>query len=194
MSDARRRTPMRADAEQNRARIVEAATAMFKEQADAPLHAIAKRAGVGQGTLYRHFPSREALLLAVYERDVRDVIDAAPVLLREHAPAQALSRWFGRLAAYGRIKHGVAEALEAATRADLSETYYPPVIAALTLLLDACKRTGDVRRDAHADDVLILVSFLWRTPPGEDWADRSRRLLGLVMEGLRPPHDHGRSG
>src|ERR1700728_5240536 len=101
---------MRADPEQNRARILAAATAALAISSDATLNSIARRAGVGQGTMYRHFPSREDLLLAVYRQDVQAVIDAAPALLAAYPPAEALRRGFGRLASYGRLKHGAARA------------------------------------------------------------------------------------
>jgi AcrR family transcriptional regulator len=77
---------MRSDAEQNRARILEVARTALSASSDATLNSIAKLAGVGQGTMYRHFPSREALLLAVYRRDVQAVIDAAPALLAAYPP------------------------------------------------------------------------------------------------------------
>lgn len=182
------RTSMRADAEQNRARILEVARTALAASSDATLNSIAKLAGVGQGTMYRHFPNREALLLAVYRQDVRAVIDAAPALLAENPPSEALRLWFDRLASYGRIKHGVAEAVEAATRADLSSEYYGQVIAAITLLLDAGKAAGAVRPDVDADEVLLLLGFLWRIE-NAGWEARSGHMLDLVMDGLRrqPP-------
>jgi AcrR family transcriptional regulator len=182
------RAGRRTDAEQNRARILVAARAALAQSSDATLNSIARRAGVGQGTLYRHFRSREDLLLAVYHADVRAVIDAAPALLAAHPPAEALRRWLDRLAAYGRIKHGVAQAVEAATRADLAGEYYGQVTAAITLLLDAGQAAGVIRRDVDADELLLLVGFLWRID-NRDWAARSRHLLALVLDGLRPPDD-----
>ena len=176
---------MRSDAEQNRARILAAAATALAESSDATLNSIAKRAGVGQGTMYRHFPNREALLLAVYRQDVQAVIDAAPALLAAHPPAEALRRWFGRLASYGRIKHGVAEAVQAATRADLSSAYYGPVTDAITLLLGAGQAAGEIRPDVDADEVLLLVGFLWRLD-NDGWEKRAAHLLDLVMDGLRP--------
>ncbi|MFJ5224134.1 TetR/AcrR family transcriptional regulator [Streptomyces sp. NPDC088400] len=181
----------RSDAEQNRARILEIARTALTASSDATMNSIAKRAGVGQGTMYRHFPNREALLLAVYRHDVQALIDAAPELLAQETPFEALRLWFDRLASYARIKHGVAAAVEAATRADLSNEYYDPVIAAITLLLDACKTAGTVRPDVDADEVLLLVSFLWRME-NPDWEARSRHLLTLVMDGLRERPDHER--
>lgn len=181
----------RSDAEQNRARILEIARTALTASSDATMNSIAKRAGVGQGTMYRHFPNREALLLAVYRHDVQALIDAAPELLAQETPFEALRLWFDRLASYARIKHGVAAAVEAATRADLSNEYYDPVIAAITLLLDACKAAGAVRPDVDADEVLLLVSFLWRIE-NRDWEARSRHLLTLVVDGLRVRPDAGR--
>lgn len=176
------RSSMRSDAEQNRARILDVARTALATSGEVTLNSIAKLAGVGQGTMYRHFPNREALLLAVYRQDVRAVIDAASALLAEHPPVEALRLWFDRLAAYGRIKHGVSAAVEAATRADLSHEYYDQVIAAITLLLDAGQATGELRPDVDAGDVLLLVGFLWRTPV----EDSTRHLLDIVMDGLRP--------
>jgi AcrR family transcriptional regulator len=179
------RPPMRSDAEQNRARILEAARTALAESADASLNSIAKLAGVGPGTLYRHFPNREALMLAVYREDVRQLVEAAPALLAAHPPAEALRLWLGRLAPYGRIKHGLAQILDAATSADLAGESYGPVVGAITLLLDAGKDAGTVRPDIDADELLLLVGFLWRIEPGPDWDARSRHMLGLVMDALR---------
>ncbi|MFI5934346.1 TetR/AcrR family transcriptional regulator [Actinoplanes sp. NPDC051494] len=179
-------TPPRADAELNRGRLLEVARAALTERSDATLQSIAKQAGVGQGTLYRHFPTREALLLAAYREDVVELIDAAPALLAAHPPVAALRLWFDRLASYGRIKHGVAEAVHAATRAEISGDYYPRVTAAITLLLDAGAATGDLRADVTADDVLLLVGFLWRLD-NDGWESRARHLLDVVMDGLRAP-------
>lgn len=179
------RSSMRSDAKQNRARILAVARAALAESGEATLSSIAKLAGVGQGTMYRHFPTREVLLLAVYRQDVQAVIDAAPALLAAHPPDEALRLWFDRLASYGRIKHGLADALEAATRADLSGEYYHQVAGAITLLLQACQQAGAVRQDVDADEVLLLVGFLWRID-NTDWEIRSRHLLDLVMDSLRP--------
>jgi AcrR family transcriptional regulator len=175
----------RADAEANRNRIVAAAREALAESSDATMHAIAKRAGVGQGTLYRHFATREVLLVAAYREDIRVVLDLAPELLASHPPLEALRRWLERLASYGRIKHGVSQAVEAATRAGLSNEFYGETIAAITLLLDAGKRAASIRADVDAEDVLLMVGFLWRMD-NEDWEKRSGHLLDLVTDALRP--------
>jgi AcrR family transcriptional regulator len=174
----------RADAERNHARIVEVARIALTRSSDATLNSIAREAGVGQGTLYRHFPTREALLVAVYRVDLRDLLDAAPGLLAEYPPDQALRRWLDRLAGYGRIKHGAAEAVRAATRADLSAEYYAETLAVIGTLLQAGQEAGQLRADADAEEVLLLVGFLWRVP-NDGWEARTAHLLDLVMDGLR---------
>jgi len=176
---------MRSDAEQNRARILEAARTALATSNDASMQSIAKLAGIGQGTLYRHFPNREALVLAVHRHDVRDLVDAAPALLDAHPPFDALRLWFDRLASYGRLKHGLAGALHTVMRTELAGEGYGPVIDAITLLLDACKHAGTMRPDVDAEEVLLMVGFLWRIDLDADWEARSRHMLNLVMDGLR---------
>lgn len=183
-SQEERRPALRTDAEQNRTRILEAARSALVEAHDASLNSIAKRAGVGPGTLYRHFPTREALMLAVYRQDVQALVEAAPVLLASHPPFEALHLWFEHLASYGRVKHGLASAFSAATSADLSGEYYSQVVGALQLLLNAGQTSGQIRTDIEADEVLLLLGFLWRIE-AVDWERRSRRLLTLVLDGLR---------
>ncbi len=191
-----RRPAMRSDAEYNRARILDVARTALANSSSASMFSIAKSAGIGQGTLYRHFPNREALVLAVYVADVRELVEAAPVLLGAHPPFTALRLWFDRLASYGRIKHGLADALHMATRAQLASEHYGPVIEAIGLLLRACKEAEVVRPDVDADEVLLLVGFLWRIDLDVDWEARSHHLLELVMDGLRPrpEGEHGSAG
>ncbi|MFE1794837.1 MULTISPECIES: TetR/AcrR family transcriptional regulator [unclassified Streptomyces] len=179
------RTPRRAprsDALENRARIIEAAHTAFAGDASASLQAIARAACVGQGTMYRHFPDREALLLAVYRDELEALIAAAPLLLHEYGPLEALRRWFERLAADGRATGGASLAVEAATRAG---RHHPPVVAALDLLLRAGKEAGQVRPDAEAEEVLSLGSCLWRTDGGTPCPERSTRMLTVIIDGLR---------
>jgi AcrR family transcriptional regulator len=176
---------MRADARQNRDRILEVARDAFANSGDASLNSIAKKAGVGAGTLYRHFPTREALVLAVYRHDVAQLVEAASRLLAEHPPLTALRLWFDRLAYYGRVKHGVADVLHAITSHDVNGETYGPVIGAVTLLLRACEESGDVRPGLDPDDVLLMLGFLWRIDPGDDGQARAARMLDLVVDGLR---------
>ncbi len=187
-----RRSSMRSDAEQNRARILEVARTALAEGRNASLNSIAKQAGVGPGTLYRHFPNREALVLAVYRNDVRELVDAAPALLGACPPFDALRVWLDRLAAYGRVKHGLVDALHSGTRAELAREHYGSVTGAITLLLNAGKDAGALRPDIDAEEVLLLIGFLWRIDLDADWDARSRHLLDLVMDGLRRQPAAGR--
>ena len=181
----RQHEPLRADAQQNRDRILDVAHDALAASSDASLNSIAKKAGVGPGTLYRHFPNREALVLAVYRHDVQQLVDSAPVLLEEHPPLDALRLWFDRLAHYGKIKHGLADVLHAATSDGLVGETYGPVIGAITLLQRACEEAGSIRPGLDPDDVLLVMGFLWRIDPSRDWEARAGRLLDLVMDGLR---------
>jgi AcrR family transcriptional regulator len=185
---------LRADAKQNRERILEGARVALADSSDASLNSIAKSAGVGPGTLYRHFPNREALVLAVYRHEIQELADLAPKLLEEHPPIVALRLWFDRLAHYGRIKHGLADVLHAATSDGLVGESYGPVVGAITLLLKSCEQAGSIRRDVDPDDVLLMVGFLWRIDAKGDWEERTGRMLDLVMDGLEAtPTGHAAS-
>src|SRR6476661_6787947 len=104
----------RADATENRSRIIEAAQALITRQDELRLNEVAKRAGVGQGTLYRHFPPREDLLAEVYRHDVDELVVAAPPLLAQHDPCEALALWFRRVADYPPVTRGVFPAVTSA--------------------------------------------------------------------------------
>jgi len=174
----------RSDAAENRARIVEAARAELTEDPDFRLNAVAQRAGVGQGTLYRHFPTRADLLAEVYRADVDDLVAAAGRLLERYDPIEALGLWFDRVADYARVKRGVFAALEVAIWQDLSAHSLGPIGDAITLLLEAGKATGELRPDVDARDVIILIGYLSRLDAPEFDA-RARHLLGIVLDGLR---------
>ena len=182
-------SPSRSDARDNRARILEAARDAIAAAApheELRLNAIAQKAGVGQGTLYRHFPSRADLLVEVYRHDVDELVALAPTLLETEAPIAALSLWFDRVAAYARVKRGVFAALEAAVWTDLSVHSLGPIGEALTVLLDAGRASGEIRPGVDAHDVITLIGFLTRLDESE-WETRARRLLAIVLDGLRPP-------
>ncbi|WP_212987561.1 TetR/AcrR family transcriptional regulator [Actinoplanes auranticolor] len=180
MTPARRR----ADATENRARIIEAARAELTGDAEIRLNAVAQRAGVGQGTLYRHFPTRADLLAEVYRADVDDLVASAATLLQRHDPLTALRAWFDRVAEYAQVKRGVFAALEVATGEDLSAHSLGPIGGAVTLLLEAGRAAGEIRPDVDARDVIILIGYLSRLDPAEFDA-RARHLLGVVLDGLR---------
>ncbi len=172
----------RSDARENRDRILEVARHAFEEYGDVSLNQIAQRANVGPGTLYRHFPTREALVLAVYRLDVDLLVDSVSELLTTTAPLEALRTWITELARYVRIKHGLGDALSPSAQQSVTEQTYEPVIAAITQMLDAGKQDGSIREDADAADVLLLTGALWRAPEGE--GDHSQRMLGLIIDGL----------
>ena len=178
--------PVRAHALRNREHILEVASEAFAESGTTSLNAIAKRAGVGAGTLYRHFPAREDLILAVYQRDVQRLVDSVPDILAEHSPVDSFRIWFQTLADYVRVKHGLGDALYTAAAQDAINETYAPVIAAVTVLLQACADHGSLRPGLNPDDVLLLMGFLWRTPGTDAGREQARRLLDLTIEGLRP--------
>jgi AcrR family transcriptional regulator len=176
--------PRRADATENRKRIVDAARAALADSDDVHLNAIARRAGVGQATLYRNFPTREDLLAEVYRQDVDELVTAAHTLVAEYEPLAALERWFDQLVGYARVKRGVLAAVEAATWRALTDDSHAPISDAVTLLLDAGKATGSVRDDVDARDVILLIGYLARLQDAE-WETRARHLLALILDGLR---------
>ncbi len=182
---ASRTESKRADAQQNRERILEAAHHAFRESADASLNSIAKRAGVGAGTLYRHFPNREALILAVYQHDIERLAATVPDVLAEHEPLEAFRIWFEQLAEYVRIKHGLGEALNTPAAQKIINDTYPPVTAAVAELLAACQAAGTVRAGLDPSDVLLMMGFLWRVPDDDDGRAQAARTLDLVLDGLR---------
>ena len=178
--------PRRADAQRNRERIVQAARDLMAEPGELKLNAVAKACGIGQGTLYRHFPTREALLAEVYRHDVEELVAAAPRLLATHEPLDALAAWFDRVAAYARVKREVFAAVEAATWRDLAAHSLGPIGEAVELLLAAGRSAGTVRADAEARDVIVLLNWLSRLDDTE-LDTRTPRLLSILVDGLRAP-------
>jgi AcrR family transcriptional regulator len=172
----------RSDAEQNRRRLLEVARSALETSGVTSMQSIAKAAGVGQGTLYRHFPTREALLLEVYQDDFARLVEAAPALLRAQPPVRALRLWLDELAVFGREKHALADVLDAATRDELHNRQYDRILAAIAALLDAGKQAEQVRPDIRPDELLPLVSFLWQLDTSQD--TRIPHLLDVVVDGL----------
>ncbi|MFF1695353.1 TetR/AcrR family transcriptional regulator [Streptomyces sp. NPDC058257] len=178
---------LRSDAQRNRDRILEVALAELTRSADAPLSVIAKKACVGQGTFYRNFPNREALVLEVYRYEVQQVADTACQLLGTRAPDQALREWMDRLAQYAMAKAGLADAMRKATSTmgTLAGVGHGPVTLAVTLLLKANEEAGTIRPGITPDDFLLAIAGLWQIDPHGDWQSRAGRLMDLVMDGLR---------
>jgi len=149
------------------------------------MQAIGRAAGVGQGTLYRHFPTRESLLLEVYDDDFQNLIEAAATVHDAGDPVGSLRSWLDHLAAFGRKKHALSDVLRAAARRELHDRHYALILEAIDGLLDDGRRTGEIRRDLDADELLALVSFLWQIDTTTD--ERVPHLLDLVVDGCRTP-------
>jgi AcrR family transcriptional regulator len=181
--------PMRADARRNREKLLLAATEGFAaEGEDMALEAIAARAGVGIGTLYRHFPTRDALIEAAYRHEVELLCAAAPTLLAESPPDRALHEWMARFAHYVATKRGMGGALTAAVAASGSPVFAETrerITAAIALLLAAGAEQGVLRPDVAAEDVFVAMGAVWRLPTDPGWQDQVRRVLDLLVDGLR---------
>jgi AcrR family transcriptional regulator len=181
---------LRSDAVANRDRIVEAARAELSKSngaaADLKLHRVAKSAGVAQGTLYRHFPTREHLLTEVYRYELTQLVDVVEPLLAEHPPFLALICWLRRLVEYARVKRGVMAAIEASAWRDLYSGQHHRLDEALGMLLERGKAAGQVREEADATDVILLLGALSRIPASE-WDTRAHTIVAVIVDGLRPP-------
>ena len=172
---------MRADAARNREKLLTAAAEEFALRgSEASLEAIAKRAGVGIGTLYRHFPTRDELVAAAYEAEVEDLRTTADALLAEHPPDVALERWMDRFVDYTATKRGMADVLTA----DMREATVGKIPAAITLLVTAGVEAGTLRDDVDAEDVRGMIGAVWKVSDGE----RARRMLRVLADGLRVVH------
>jgi AcrR family transcriptional regulator len=176
---------MRADARLNRERILSVAYEAFADDPDVSFNTIGKLAGVGDGTLYRHFPTRDDLILAVYRQELQSMVDSVHVLVAEYNPLEALRVWLLRLADFARVKHGLGEALQKATGKDVDQESYAPINEAVAVLLEACEKAGQVRPGLEAADVLLLMGFLWGRGADDAGEDQARRVLGLAISGLQ---------
>lgn len=177
--------PLRADAQRNRERLLDAAVRAFSQDADASLDAIARQAGVGSGTLYRHFPTREALIEAAYRHEVARLCDSAPELLRAMPPDLALREWMGRYSTYVAAKRGMADALATVVASGSDPYRQTPerLIAAVTTLATAAAAAGAIRDDVPPVDILYGIIGVCRTPPADPC--QRDRLLDLLMDSLR---------
>ena len=178
----------RADRLRNRERLVAAAKDAFtKVGAGAPLEAIARSAGVGIGTLYRHFPTREALLAAVYRRELAQLADAAERLLAEMRPLAALEAWLRRLVDYMATKRVIAPALHASPGggAEAFAQSGPTLMGAMQRLAQAAIASGDIRADIKPDDLVRMLAGLSYGYDQPDWEASARRLITVMLAGLR---------
>jgi AcrR family transcriptional regulator len=184
--------PLRADAQRNRDRLLAVAVRAFsKDGPDVTLESIARDAGVGIGTLYRHFPAREALVEAVYRNELARLCDAAADLLRAGPPDQATRAWMDRFIDYMITKRGMADALRAliASGGDPFAQSRGRLLGAITMLLAAGAAAGTIRGDVEPGDVLASLSGVSLAAGEPAQRDQARRMLDLLMDGLRyrPP-------
>jgi AcrR family transcriptional regulator len=178
---------LRADAQRNLDALLQSALAVFATLGvDAPVRQIAEKAGVGVGTLYRHFPQRSDLIVAVFRREVDACADAAAVLTAEHEPGEALARWMQRYVDFISAKRGLAAALHSGDPAyDTLPAYFQKRLRpALKTLLDAAVAAGEVRSGVKPDDLLTAVASLSAPSHGGDPA-QARRMVALLADGLR---------
>lgn len=181
---------MRADARRSRAKLLDAATAAFAEHgADAPLDDVARRAGVGIGTLYRHFPTRLDLQAAVFRSQVQSVCATADELIGTATPEQAFAGWMRAMAGYLVTKRGLSASLIAGLGKDseLISSCWKAMHDTADRLLGHAQASGVLRADVSAEDVLRLVHGI--VVSTEQSPESTDRLLSLMFDGLRPRQD-----
>jgi AcrR family transcriptional regulator len=179
--------PMRADARRNREALLQAAAELFAEEGtDVSLEAVAARAGVGIGTLYRNFPNRDSLVEAAYRTEVAHLCDAASELLASRPPDVALAEWMDRFVSYAAAKRGMAGALKAVNaRTDLYSQTRGQITGAIGGLLEAGVEAGSLRADVEPEDVLRAMGCIWNLGDGEGWRTQAETLIRIIVDGLR---------
>jgi AcrR family transcriptional regulator len=183
---------MRADAQRKMTSLLHAAMEVFaKSGVDAPVREIAEKAGVGLGTVYRHFPQRSDLIVAVFQTQVDACADAAFEIAEKYEPGEALARWMQRYVDFFATKRGLAAALHSGDPAYTALPVYfrKRLLPALKALLDSAVAAGIVRPGIDAGDLLMAVGNLCRGVHGEEPV-YARRMVELLVDGLR----YGASG
>ena len=187
----------RADALRNRERVLEAAKAVFSQGGpEASLEAVARQAGVGIGTLYRHFPTREALYEAVYRREVEQLVELAKQLSTETPAVEALRRWLRANVEFIATKKGMAAALAMAAHGSSELVAYSldRLTGALGRLLQRAAAAGEVRGDIDPEDLLRTLVGMCYAHDGTAWQAKVLRLVDVFIDGLRrrpdKTHDH----
>ena len=180
----------RADGERNRERLMEAAKAGFAETGpDVSLEEVARRAGVGIGTLYRHFPTRDALIAAVYRRELGSFAEAGDRLSATLSPGEALHAWMRLFVDYIATKKVIAAAV-ATMVGGATELYASSgtrITDSMSAMVERAAASGDIRPDVDPGDLLrALVGFTYGNSSPE-WEASARRLIDILMDGLRPP-------
>jgi AcrR family transcriptional regulator len=178
---------VRADSLRNRELLLNTAKTAFTEAgADVALEEIARRAGVGIGTLYRHFPTRSALLAGVYQREVEQLASSADALLAEKSPADAMESWLILMIDYLTTKRVVVPALKADEEgAKLYDASGSPVSDTMKRLVHAAIESGEIRADTGDDDVYRMLVGMTHGYDQPGWEASARRLIAVLMAGLR---------
>jgi AcrR family transcriptional regulator len=180
---------LRADAQLNRDRLLESAAVAFaRDGADSSLKAIAQDAGVGIGTLYRRFPTRNDLIEATYRNETQRLCDRAPELLHELSPRVAMQTWMEGFVDYLQTKHGMAEALPAilAAHDGLRLQSRDLLRHAIEILLEACIEEGSLGAGVPADDIMMALGGITLIAANESQRELASRLIDLLLAGLAP--------
>jgi AcrR family transcriptional regulator len=193
-SEQRARKP-RIDAVRNRERVLEAAKSVFSAGGpDASLEAVARTAGVGIGTLYRHFPTREALFEAVYRREVEQLADLVEKLKKEAQPIDALRHWMRSIVKFVATKKGMSAALALAVDKNSELVSYSSdrLSRAVGVLLERAIAAGEIRDDISPEDLLRALVGMCYTHDQPGWQTSVLRLVDVFIDGLRKPSNAGR--
>jgi len=180
---------LRADAQRNRERILEVAKQAFtRAGANTSLDDIAKQARVGPGTLYRHFPTRDALLEAVYRTEVEKLAEAARKFAQDLPPIEALRAWMLLFVDYIATKQIIAPALNTMVggASKVFEASHAQVGGAIRALVKRAIKSGDIRKDVNPIDLLLALVGVAKVATSPDWQQSARRLVDILITGSRP--------
>lgn len=178
---------VRSDAQRNLTSLIEAAKEVFATSGvDAPVREIAEKAGVGLGTMYRHFPQRSDLIVAVFQHEIDSCAEAAITLAQELPPEQALEEWMYRYTQLIRTKRGLAPCLNSddPAVANLRKYFEESVLPTFLKLLNAAIATGKIRGDVDGNDILYAIASLCMSPYSEG-QEHTLRMVSLLIDGLR---------
>ncbi|WP_422928926.1 TetR/AcrR family transcriptional regulator [Singulisphaera sp. PoT] len=180
--------PLRADAARNRARLVEVAKAKFSEEgAEVGMEAIARAAGVGIGTLYRHFPTRDKLIEAIYRTEMQGLLDSVPRLLETHTPVEALRAWLRQFVDHIATKQVMSPVL-ASMVCGTSELYAESgeqIKSAMALLVERAVAAGEIRLDIEPLDLLRALAGVAGISSAPGWEASAKRLVDILIAGMR---------
>jgi AcrR family transcriptional regulator len=189
MPDQAHSRRLRSDAGRNRASLLDAARAAFATGQPVTLEKVARDAGVGIGTLYRHFPTREALVEALYRRELADLCASAGDLLADNPPDRALRAWMDRFASYVTAKQEMADTLRAvfASGTMTVSKAREQLTAAVQTIFDAGVAAGTLRSDVRADDIVASIVGMFAATSHAGGREQLGRMLSLLMDAIRLP-------